>query len=179
MASPDSLAGPSRFELRGVRRTSFLVRLCAFVVGPSLDAQLADGVSPTASILLGARADWITRRRACRLVAQALTGAVEAAEQPPNRGLSSRVPIQADAVEVCRDDVLALAEALITIERPSVFGVAIARQLAFQGGSPLFLQAPDLRQGADRRLAYTLDAAQRALEVSSDFDRPEALATAA
>jgi hypothetical protein len=57
--------------------------------------------------------------------------------------------------------------------------VAIARQLALEGRSPLFLQPPDLRQGADRRLAYTLDAAQRALEVSGDFDRPEDLATAA
>ena len=75
--------------------------------------------------------------------------------------------------------MLALAEALITIERPSAFGVAIARQLALEGGSPLFLQAPDLRQGADRRLACILDAAQRALEVSSDFDRSEDLATAA
>src|SRR5262245_9707047 len=31
---------------------------------------------------------------------------------------------------------------------------------------------PDRRQGADRRLACTLDAAQRALGVSADFDSP-------
>ena len=60
MASPGSLAGALRFELRRARRTGFLVRLWAFVAGPSLDAELAHGVSPTASILLGARADWIT-----------------------------------------------------------------------------------------------------------------------
>ena len=169
MASPDSLAGPSRFELRCARRTSFLVRLWAFVVGPSLDAQLAEGVNPTASILLGARADWITRTRTRRVVAQALRGAVESADGPQNRGLSSRVPVEADAIQARRDDVLALAETLITIERPSAFGVAIARQLALDGRSPLFLQASDRRQGADRRLACTLDAAQRALEVSGDF----------
>jgi hypothetical protein len=89
------------------------------------------------------------------------------------------VPVAADAIQVCRDDVLALTGALITIERPSAFGMAIARQLALHGGSPLFLQAPELRQGADRRLARILDAAARALEVSADFDRPEGLATAA
>jgi hypothetical protein len=171
MASPGSLAGPLRFELHRALRTSFLVRLWAFVAGPSLDAELADGVSPTASILLGARADWITRPRALRIVAQALRAAVEAAEQPPNRGLSSRVPVEAGAIRVCRDDVLALAETLATIERPSAFGVAIARQLALDGRSPLYLQGPDRRHGADRKLACTLNAAQRALEVSADFDR--------
>ena len=171
MASRGSLAGPLRFELRRALRTGFLVRLWAFVAGSMLDAELAHGVSPTASILLGARADWITSPRACRIVAQALRGAVKAAERPPNRGLSSRVPVEADAIQVCRDDVLALAQTLTTIERPSAYGAAIARQLALDGRSPLFLQvSPSLRHGADRRLACTLEAAQRALVVSSDFD---------
>ena len=63
------------------------------------------------------------------------------------------------------------AQTLTTIERPSAYGVAIARQLALYGRSPLFLQvSPSLRHGADRRLACTLEAAQRALVVSSDFD---------
>jgi hypothetical protein len=170
MASPDALAGPLRFELRRALRTSFLVRLWAFLAGPGLDAKLASGITPTASIVLGARADWITRPRGCRNVAQALRGAVEAAEQRQHRGLSSRVPVEADAVQICRDEVLALAETLCTIERPSAYGVAIARQLALDGGSPLFLQAPDRHKGAEQRLACTLGAAQRALEVSADFD---------
>jgi hypothetical protein len=80
------------------------------------------------------------------------------------------VPVEADAIQACRDDVLALAETLATVERPSSYGVAIARQLAFDGRSPLYLQAPDRRQGAERRLAWTLNAAQRALDVSADFD---------
>ena len=170
MASPDSLAGPLRFEPRRSLRASFLVRLCVWVAGPSLDAELADGLSPRASILLRARADWITGPRGCRAVAQALRGAVEAARRTPDRGLSSRVPVDADAVLVCRDDLLALAETLSTIEQPSAYGVAIARQLALDGQSPLFLQAPDRRHGANRRLACTLEAAQRALGVSADFD---------
>jgi hypothetical protein len=170
MASPDSLAGPLRFEPRRALRASLFVRFYACVTGPSLDADLADGVSPTASILLGARADWITRPRRCRAVAQALGGAVDAAKRTPNRGLSPRVPVDANAVEDCRDDLLALAETLSTIEQPPAYGVAIARQLALDGRSPLFLQAPDRRHGANRRLAWTLEAAQRALVVSGDFD---------
>jgi hypothetical protein len=170
MASPDSLAGPLRFEPRRSLRTSLLVRLCVWAAGPKLDAELADGLSPRASILLRVRADWITRPRGCRAVAQALRGAVEAARRTPDRGLSSRVPVDADAVLVCRDDLLALAETLSTIEQPSAYGVAIARQLALDGQSPLFLQAPDRRHGANRRLACTLEAAQRALVVSADFD---------
>jgi hypothetical protein len=96
---------------------------------------------------------------------------VEAAERTPDQGwLESSVPVDVDAVQVCREDVLALAQRLATIEWPPARGVAIARQLVFDGRSPLFLQAPHHRQGGDRRLASTLDAAQRALEVSADFD---------
>jgi len=80
------------------------------------------------------------------------------------------VRVEADAIQVRRDEVLALAEALTTIARPSAFGVAIARQLALDGGSPLFVQGPDRRHGAERRLACTLESAQRALRVSADFD---------
>jgi hypothetical protein len=170
MASPGSLAGLLRSKRRGTLRTSFLVRLWAFIAGPSLDAELAQGISPTASVLLTARADWITRPRACRMVAQALRGAVEAAERAPDRGLTSRVPLDAAAIEACRDEVVALAETLATIERPSAFGAAIARQVALDGRSPLYQQASEHRRGAGRRLACTLDAAQRAMGVSADFD---------
>ena len=174
MASP-ALAGLSRPERQVLLRTrpSFLVRLWAFLAGPCLDAKLADGINPTTSVVLGARADWITTHSARRTVAQALRGAVEAAERPPDRGLQGRVPVDAVAIQACRDDVLALADTLLTIERPSAYGVAIARQLAFDGRSPLFLQAADRRQGADRRLACTLDTARCALDVSNDFECPE------
>jgi hypothetical protein len=114
------------------------------------------------------------------MVAGALVRAVEAAELPPGRNcLTTRVPVDAGAIRVCRDQLLALADTLASVERPPARGVAIARQLVLDGRSPLFLQALDRRLGADRRLAYTVDAAQRALEVSGDFDRPEDLATAA
>jgi hypothetical protein len=123
------------------------------------------------SICHAARAGRITTRRSCRRVGQALQAAVEAAERPPDpHRLTSRVPVDSGAIRVCRDEVLSLADTLATIERPPARGVAIARQLVFDGRSPLFLQAPDHRKGSDRRLASTLYAAQRALEVSADFD---------
>jgi hypothetical protein len=171
MASTGSLAVGLPRELRGVSRKALLARLWAFLAGPRYDAELADGTSPTKSICHAARAGRITRQRACRRVAQALNGAVEAAERPPvpNR-LDPKVPLDSGAIRACKEEVLSLAESLCTIERPPARGVAIARQLVFDGCSPLFLQAPDRRKGSDRRLASTLDAAQRALEVSADFD---------
>ena len=171
MAFPGSLAGGLPRELRGVSRKAFLAGLWAFLAGPRYDAELADGTSPTKSICHAARAGRITRQRACRRVAQALNGAVEAAEHPPDpHRLDPKVPLDSGAVRVCKDEVLSLADTLATIERPPARGVAIARQLVFDGCSPLFLQGPDRRKGSDRRLASTLDAAQRALEVSADFD---------
>jgi hypothetical protein len=176
MASPGSLAGRFPPRLRGGPAKRFVVRLWAFLAGPRYDAELADGISPTTSIGLGARADRITGRAACRRVAQALRGAVEAAEWPPDPNrLDSSVPVDAGAVQVCRYEIVALAETLATIERPPARGVAIARQLVFDGRSPLFLQAPPHRKGADRRLASTLHAAQRALQVSAQFDLPDPL----
>jgi hypothetical protein len=171
MASPGSLAGGLPRELRGASRKAFLARLGAFLAGPRYDAELADGISPTKSICHAARAGRITSRRARRRVAQALKRAVEAAELRPDPScLDTKVPVDSGAVRVCRDEVLSLADRLATIERPPVRGVAIARQLVFDGRSPLFLQAPDHRKGSDRRLASTLHVAQRALEVSADFD---------
>src|SRR5262249_32159813 len=158
--------------LRGARRKAFLARLSAILAGPHYDADLADGISPVKSICHAARAGRITRRRACRRVALALHRAVEAAERPPNPScLDTKVPGDSGAVSACKDEVLSRADTLATIERPPARGVAIARQLVFDGRSPLFLQAPAHREGSARRLASTLDAAQRGLAVSADFDR--------
>ena len=169
MVSRGSSAGRLSPELPGAR-FRILTSLWAFFNGPRYDAALADGISPATSIGLRTRASRITRRRACRRVAQALRGAVEAAKQPsaPNPW-DPRVPVDASAIQFCSDDVLALAETLATLNHPPARGVAIARQLAFDGRSPLLLQAAHHRKGPDRRLASTVHAAQRALEISADF----------
>jgi hypothetical protein len=172
VAFPGSLAGGFLGELRRAPRMAFIWRLGAFLAGPRYDAELADGISPTTSLRHAARAGQITRRRACRRVAQALKGAVEATEHPstPHRLLDTKVPIDYGAVRVCKDELLSLADSLAATKRPSARGVAIARQLVFDGCSPLYLQAPPHRHGSERRLASTLYAAARALEISADFD---------
>jgi hypothetical protein len=174
MASTGSVAGAFPREWRGASRKAFLARLWAFLAGARYDAELADGISPTKSICHAARAGRITRRRACHRVAEALNGAVDAAERPSNSScLAAKAPIDFRAIRACRDEVLSLADSLDTIELPPARGVAIARQLVFDGRSPLFLQAPDRRAGNARRLADTLNTVQRALEVSADFDGTE------
>jgi hypothetical protein len=171
MASPGSLAGGLTRGLRGAPRKPLHARLWACVEGHRYDADLAAGISPTQSIYHGARAERITTPRACRMVAQALQRAVKAAEQVPVPSrLDAKVPIDSAAIRVCRDEVLSLAHTLASIERPSARGVAIARQLVFDGRSPLYLQAPPHRKGSERRLASTLHAAERALEISADFE---------
>jgi hypothetical protein len=153
MVSPGSLAGRLPRELRGVPRKAFRARLWAFLAGCRYDAELADGISPMKSIYHAARAGRITTPRARRKVAQALQRVVERTERRPYpHRLDSRVPVESSAVRACKDEVLSLADTLATIERPYARGVAIARQLVFDGRSPLYLQAPDRRKGADRRL---------------------------
>jgi hypothetical protein len=171
LASPGSLAGGLTRDLRGDSRKPLHARLWAFLEGHRYDAELAAGVSPAKSIYHGARADRITTPRACRTVAQALQRAVKAAEQVPvPNGLDAKVPLDSAAIRVCRDEVLSLAHTLASIERPSARGVAIARQLVFDGRSPLYLEAPPHRKGSERRLANSLYAAERALEISADFE---------
>jgi hypothetical protein len=171
MPFPGFQAGRLPPEPVGASGKRFLARLWALLAGPRYDAELAVGISPSTSICLRARANQITRRRACRRVAEALGGAIEAAKAPPKPNpWDPKVPVDAAAIQSCSDSVSALAETLATIKRPPVRGVAIARQLAFDGRSPLFLQAAPYRKGADRRLANTVHAARRALEVSADLD---------
>ena len=94
MAFPGSLAGGLPRELHGTSRKALLARLRAFLAGPRYDAELADGIRPTRSICHAARAGRITRPRACRMVAQALKRALEAAELPPGPNcLTTKVPV--------------------------------------------------------------------------------------
>ncbi len=171
MASHRSLAGHPFPKPPSAAAKRLLAPLLAFVAGPHFDAELANGIRPSTSIGLGARADHITKRGPCLRVARALRAAIEAAERPsPPNPWDVRVPVAAGAIRSCTDEVLALAEALATTDRPPARGVAIARQLVFDGRSPLLLQAEPNREGADRRLASSVHAAQRALTVSTDLD---------
>ena len=68
----------------------------------------------------------------------------------------------------CQTEIRALAAHIATIERPRPQGVAIARELAFDGLSPLYLK-PNGGEDAATKLASTIQAAFKALEVSAEF----------
>ena len=71
-------------------------------------------------------------------------------------------------IRCCREQLLALATSVATIENPRTQGLAIASQLAFDGRGALFFQ-PEAR-GELERLANTIQVAEAALRVSADFD---------
>ena len=166
MASPRALVG--RFGLRERRaRVAVVPRFLALVRGPSLDADLAEGLRPSATPAHQLRADHLRRPRVRRRIAAALTRAVAGAGRPVRRG-SPEVPLNSHAIRRCHRELLALAASVSTLEDPRTQGVAIASQLAFDGGGALFLQ-PETRGGRER-LANTIEAAQAALQVSAVFD---------
>jgi len=115
-----------------------------------------------------ARADRITRPGARRRVRAALNRALDDAFAP-QRQLSPEAPLSRAAIRACSEELGRLAETVVTTENPRVQGVAIARQLAFDGRGPLFFQPREKR--SVERLANTIRAAHSALRVSGEFDR--------
>jgi hypothetical protein len=144
-------------------------RWLAHVHAPRLDADLADGVRPSASPAHQLRADHLHRARVRRRIAYALNRAAADASRPV-RHLTPQAPLSRMAIRCCREQLLALATSVATLENPRTQGLAIASQLAFDGRGPLFFQ-PE-RRGELDRLANTIQAADAALRVSAHFDEP-------
>jgi hypothetical protein len=165
MTSPNPLAEQLGFASR--LRTVIITRLRARILGPDLDADLATGISPSASAAHLARADLITRPKSRRRIRAALNSAIERA-CAPNRRVTAEAPLSVEAIRDCRGELSRLAEAVATRENPRVQGVAIAHELASDGRGALFFQPNEKR--AVERLASTISAAERALSVSSEFD---------
>jgi hypothetical protein len=146
---------------------ALLSRLLAFLRAPMLDAQLASGVRPSASLAHRLRAEHLRRRRVRRHIAQALNRAVVDAARPvPAR--TPQAPLHSQAVRGCAREIRALSREVVTADNPRAQGVAIAFQLAFDGGSPLF-DSPHAPNG-NERLANTIQVARSALRVSGEFD---------
>lgn len=144
-------------------------RWLAFVQAYRLDAELAEGLRPSASPAHQLRADRLHRARVRRRIASALNRAVADASRPV-RYRSPQVPLSRMEIRCCREQLLALATSVATVENPRTQGLAIASQLAFDGCGPLFFQPETL--GGLERLANTIQAADAALRVSADFDKP-------
>ena len=143
------------------------MHIWTFLAGPTLDAELAAGVRPSASPALSLRAHQITRPKARRRLAQALCFRIAAAKTPSPR-FSAQIPVDRGAVLSCQTEIRELAAHVATIERPRPQGVAIARELAFDGLSPLYWK-PNGGEEAATRLACTIQAAFKALDVSAEF----------
>jgi hypothetical protein len=151
------------------RRTRVIPRLVATLRAPILDADLAAGRRPSATPAHQLRADHLLTPRVRRRIAAALNRAVADSIRPA-RDRSAQVPLSREAIRRCQRDLRALAAAIATLENPRVQGVAIASQLAFDGGGPLFAQ-PAVRDSVER-LANTIQAANAALRISGQFDKP-------
>lgn len=163
MALPASLTRASDAR-RGHRLVS---RLVAVVQAPRLDADLGAGVSPSMTQAHRLRADHLRRRKVRRRIATALERAAEDVRQPVRHG-TPQAPLDRAAVHRCEREIRALATSVVNAVNPRTQGVAIAFQLAFDGGSALFFH-PDAPDGINR-LANTIRSAQNALRVSADFD---------
>jgi hypothetical protein len=149
---------------------ALLARLLAFLRSPILDAELAAGVRPSASLAHRLRADHLRRKRVRRHIADALIRAVEDAARPVPH-LTPQAPIRREAVRGCQREIRELSRTVVAAENPRAQGVAIAFQLAFDGGGPLFVD-PHTPDGVER-LANTVQAARSALRVSAEFDGTE------
>lgn len=149
------------------RRAEIVPRLLAFIRAPHIDADLAAGVRPSVSPVHQLRADHLRRERVRRRIASALNRAVAdaALPAPPT---TPQAPICREAVRGCECEIRALAGAVASADNARVQGLAIAFELAFDGGGPLF-DRPDSRDGVER-LANTVQAARSALRVSAEFD---------
>jgi hypothetical protein len=134
-----------------------------------LDADLAYGVRPATSSAHQLRADRLHRPRVRRRIARALARAVVDARRPI-RPRAPQIPLSSNEISRCERQLLALAESVAFAENPRTQALAIASQLAFDGGGPLFHQ-PGAR-GRSERLANTIHAADAAFGVCGDFDEP-------
>jgi hypothetical protein len=163
MALPASLT--RRSDVRRGHRLVF--RLLALIRAPRLDADLGAGVSPSTTYAHRLRADHLRRTEVRRRIATALERAAEDVKHPVRHG-TPQAPLDREAVHGCEREIRALANSVARAENPRTQGVALAFQLAFDGGSALFFH-PDASDGIDR-LANTVRSAQNALRVSADFD---------
>ena len=150
----------------GITPRPLFPRLRASLEGPIIDAELAEGISPSASPQHRARADRMRRPRIRRRIAAALRYPVEQSTRQAKR-YSPSVLYAVRAIRRLQRDLLALADLVATLEDASPRGLAIVHQLAFDGRGALFFQ-PHRRDGVER-LWNTIQTARSALMVSADF----------
>jgi hypothetical protein len=124
-------------ERHGRRHRWIHLALIAWWQAPRLDAELAAGVNPAASAVIGTRAQLITRRRSRRRVADGLAGALARARSG-NQGITAAIPPHAREVLAARAVLSALDRRLRSPQPVSARGMAMLRTLLTDGTSPLY-----------------------------------------
>jgi hypothetical protein len=136
------------------RRASWRDRLTARLRRTRLDAQLAEGVAPTAGASLALRAEALGHSRFRTMLGEGIRHVLDEARNP-RRTLWAPVPVHRKAVLATAPELDELARRLLSPGPLAARGVAQVRLLLVDGSSPLYFSRADV----DLRAAVT-----RALE---------------
>lgn len=118
-----------------VRRVRLRDRARARLRALALDRQLADGVTPEASVALALHTARVYEPSQRRILARSLTRIAHVSQSPPRR---LGVPLRRDAVMQARPELEAVADRLSTDGPVSVRGLARIRLLLADGSGPLY-----------------------------------------
>jgi hypothetical protein len=125
-----------------------------------IDRELADGVSPEASVASALRAQELTAMRTRRDLASGLQRAVDSA-RAPRSPRSSGAPLYRPGVLGSADEIAELSRRLLTDGPVSVRGVAEAHLLLTNGAGPLY------RRASSRHLTASVRRAIRDLDIQN------------
>ncbi len=132
-------------------RPGLVVRLSERMHGWHLDHQLAHGVHPESDRALALRARRLLGAKSRGRIAEALEHLLGDASE--FTGISSRVPVSEPTILAARPELESLAAALRS-DNCQVRGVALARLLIIDGGSPLYGRGSELELIAAAGEAY-------------------------
>jgi hypothetical protein len=147
------LPGTWPVAARARLRDHVMVRVRGF----TLDAELAGGTSPEASTRLALRAQLLVRMRSRRDLARGIRR-ILARAQPPGPSRWPSAPVRADRVRAAAAELQALADRLLSPAPLPARGIAQARMLLCDAGSPLY------RRGSADDLGARVAAAVRSLD---------------
>lgn len=105
-----------------------------------LDAELAAGADPSRDPALALRARQLCGDATRRAIATTIHNLLDAAEEPPEAwpACGSRPPLQRDALLAARQDLLEIARRLGGPEPIAPRTAALAAQLVWDAGSPVY-----------------------------------------
>lgn len=140
------------------RRAGLKTRLRAWWKAPELDAALADGMDPTGSDELTARAEQLASPKKRAELATAVERLVAIADRPSERLATAWIFFRRDQVRANRSLLLRLAERLRDPGPHALKGVAMTSVLLGDYRSPLHIKdGPGTLEGAVRSTLSALD----------------------